>query len=104
MVFASHDVEIVVKATGFASLEVQIAVKAIVFASLEAHIIDNVKTEVFAFLEVQIMIKNNGIYVPRGSNHCKCVNRACHSKSKALEIIVIASVQVAIPDGQQPLQ
>ena len=104
MVFASLEVDIVVKATGFASLEVQISVKAIVFASLEAHII--VKTEVFALFEVQIMIKNNGIYVPRGSNHCKCVNRACHSKSKALQIIVhvIASVQVAIPDGQQPLQ
>ena len=52
------------------------------------------------------MIKNNGICIPRVSYHRKCVNRACHSKSKALQIIVhvIASVQVAIPGGQQLLQ
>ena len=67
MVFASHDLKIIVKTTVFASHDAEIIAKTTVFASRDAEII--VKTTAFASRDAENMVKTTVLlYIPRDQN------------------------------------
>ena len=88
VVSASIDPQIITRTNAFASLEAQVIAKAAVFASLDPRTLSN-KNKLHLYPLALKGCKNNGICIPRPSNHdkriCVCIPRGYnHCKTEVL--------------------